>query len=544
MQCREYKVNQAVGVRIFSKIALGSKVLMPGHQLTEEDIIALKAMGINRIFGAEIEAGDITSSTALGMIAARLCGEGTAYAVTNANLCKITAAKDGIFAASSDRIAKFNRLGDIFRLNAQEPYAFVKEGEIIAELETTYAMVDGAKVDEILYSLAGNTELFAIDEAIHRKTALIYADFYDNEAETAHFMTNVKALVKNFQGLNLDFANEYHAKYEIEPLADAIQRAVNEGNEVIFILGGLRSSHPADIIPTAITRFVDEIVNYDIPEVGASDLIIAGKRGSRIISVPYAYGDKGSALADLYIKQAIVSEKLNAFDFSRPQNVLLTPKQKLTPLEEEDLIKGAERKAGGAARVAAVVLAAGSGGRAGRNKLMLDVGGEPLFMKAVHAAIKSKASPVFVVTGYNAAELENCMENIDVNIIYNPNYQVGVKSSINLGLKSVPGFCDGALLIPADMPNLTPEILDKMIASFPADKTKYVGVLSWGGVKYNPVLWSKSLYDQADIVPENAAIRPVFVEHSDYTTETKIKDAKLLADINFPSDIEKLLQKK
>ena len=87
MQCREYKVNQAVGVRIFSKIALGSKVLMPGHQLTEEDIIALKAMGINRIFGAEIEAGDITSSTALGMIAARLCGEGTAYAVTNANLC-------------------------------------------------------------------------------------------------------------------------------------------------------------------------------------------------------------------------------------------------------------------------------------------------------------------------------------------------------------------------------------------------------------------------------------------------------------------------
>lgn len=544
MQCREYNVNQAAGVRIFNAVSLGDRLLPVGHVLTDEDVIALKAAGINRIFGAEMESGDITAPTALGMIAAKLCGDGTAYIVSSENLCRIVADRDGIFMASSDRLAKFNRLGDIFRLNSREPYSLVKSGEIIAELETTYAVIEAAKTDEIIFSLSGNTEMFSVTEAIARKTALIYADFYGNAAETKHFTSNVRALVKNFSAMNLDFKNEYNARHEIESLADNIQRAVGDGNEVIFILPGQRSSHPRDIVPAAMNRFVDEIVNYDIPQVGASDLLIASKRGSKIIALPYAYAENSSALADMFIRQAIVSEKLNHFDFSHPQNVLLPENRELSEEEKGGLIGGGSSDSQETARVAAVILAAGSGARAGRNKLMLEVDGEPLFMKAVHAAIKSRAAPVFVVTGYNAPELENYLENIDVNIIYNANYHDGVKSSINLGLKSVPGFCDGALLIPADMPNLTAETLDKMIAAFPRGRKKHLGLLAYDGIKYNPSLWSKELYGVADIVPENAHLRAVFVEHSDYTKETKIKDAKLIADVNFPSDIEKLLQKK
>ena len=192
----------------------------------------------------------------------------------------------------------------------------------------------------------------------------------------------------------------------------------------------------------------------------------------------------------------------------------------------------------------AVILAAGSGARAGRNKLMLEVDGEPLFMKAVHAAIKSRAAPVFVVTGYNAPELENYLENIDVNIIYNANYHDGVKSSINLGLKSVPGFCDGALLIPADMPNLTAETLDKMIAAFPAAGKSTLACWLMTELNIIRLCGARSCMAWPISFPENAHLRAVFVEHSDYTKETKIKDAKLIADVNFPSDIEKLLQKK
>ena len=185
------------------------------------------------------------------------------------------------------------------------------------------------------------------------------------------------------------------------------------------------------------------------------------------------------------------------------------------------------------------------GSRSGRNKLMVEVEeGLPLFMKAVNAAIASDASPVFVITGYHDEEMSEYLDKVDVNVIYNPAYRSGVKTSIDLGIKSVPGFCDGAMIIPADMPNVTAADVNKLIASFKKGSEKQLCVFSYKGVKSNPIIWSKSLYDKADIVPENAALRPVFMEHADYTNIVEVKSADKLLDVNFPSDLEKVALKK
>ncbi len=165
-----------------------------------------------------------------------------------------------------------------------------------------------------------------------------------------------------------------------------------------------------------------------------------------------------------------------------------------------------------------------------------------MFMKSVRAAIKSKASPVYVVTGYRAEELEEHLQNLDINILRNNDYASGVKTSIRLGLNSVPSFCDGAILLPADMPYITPEYLDKMIASFEKGNRKQLCISYYQGRKYNPILWGRDLYQNADLVPENAHLRVVFIEHHDYT---KLVDADESAcvDINFPYDIEILTNK-
>ena len=53
------------------------------------------------------------------------------------------------------------------------------------------------------------------------------------------------------------------------------------------------------------------------------------------------------------------------------------------------------------ARVAAVVLAAGSSTRMGRNKLLLDLGGETMVRRAVRAAIGAGVDQVVVVLGHD-----------------------------------------------------------------------------------------------------------------------------------------------
>ena len=66
---------------------------------------------------------------------------------------------------------------------------------------------------------------------------------------------------------------------------------------------------------------------------------------------------------------------------------------------------------------------------------------------------------------------------------------------------------------------------------------------AWKGNKRNPVIWSKSLFDVADMVPENADLRPVFMEHSDYTNLVEAPNENVLLDVNFPNDIDKLKNK-
>lgn len=178
-----------------------------------------------------------------------------------------------------------------------------------------------------------------------------------------------------------------------------------------------------------------------------------------------------------------------------------------------------------------------------RNKLMAELDGEPLFMKAVHAAVKSKASPVFVITGYRHEELEEALEDLDVNIIYNPDYISGVKTSIRLGVKSVPGFCRGVLLIPADMPNITDSYLNKMIKALSAEEKPQVLFSTVKGIKKNPVLWSRELYDRADIAPEDTDLRTVFMDVADFSKNIEVKNPKDLLDITFPNDIAELQKK-
>ena len=545
METKEFGINQALGKKVFEEIRLDGSVLPKGHVLNEEDIIQLKLSGIKKLFAAETDENDLSVEIALGVIAAKLCGDNTAYAIGENGLCKIVAAQDGVFLCSDDRVAKFNRNGGSVILNTIEPYAIVREGTVIAELEMTLPAMPQAQADEILYSLPGNTSLLAIEVQKVKKTALVYTQFYNDGGETAHFTAVVKKLVRDFAKLRLDYVNEYYARHTAEDVANAIEKAVKDENNVIFIIPGIKGNSPQDVIPSALRSFVDEIVCLSIPQVGASDLIIASKRDKRIISLPFHYDSCGSRLADHYIKLAVVNEKLHEYDFARPQNVLLEKTGELSEQEKSGLIAADSKMLGrNEANIAAVVLAAGAGRRAGRNKLLAEMkDGRPLFMKAVRAAMESKAGPVFVVTGDRAEELSEFMEDIDVNVIYNPSYRAGVRTSIALGLKSVPGFCEGALLLPADMPCVDAAFINKMVKAFRKGKGKQVVMASKNGVKHNPVIWSRELFDNADMVPENADLRPIFMEHEDYTVLVEPPSAETLTDITFPSDLDKITGK-
>lgn len=541
MKYAHYLLTEAIGKILSETIEIDNRRFVKGQKLTIEDVDFFKSKGLNSIFAAELADNDINAQTVLGMIAARLCGKNTAYNINETGLCKIISTTNGVLQREDERVAKFNHKHKHFILNTVPAWKQVKAGEIIAELELTAPALSQEDVDEMILYLSGNTELISVNDSYPRKTAFVYVGLSDSPAETEHFTTQVAELIQNFSALGLKFEGEYRARYEIESMADEIQSAENAGYELIFIVSPCRSISEDDVIPSGMKKYVDELVCSSVPAIGASDMYIGTKRKARIIALPYDYANHDSLLHYQEISKAIVLEKLSQLDFKSEINAPLKEGGKLTREEKGRLIESHPETGNNAkANIGLVILAAGRSSRSKRNKLLIETDGEPMFMNAIHAALRSKASPIFVITGHQHEEIENYLKDEDINVVYNSDYLSGVKTSIRLGLRLIPANCDGAILLPADMPNITEKQLNKMIDAFEIGKEKQVIMMSYRGAKKNPILWSKELYSVADLVPEESELRTVFAEHEDYTKLIKTSKESTLFDVTYPADLEKL----
>ncbi|MBQ1612182.1 MAG: hypothetical protein II085_01775, partial [Alphaproteobacteria bacterium] len=197
MKISEFDISTAEGIVLLNDIRLDSQALHQGHRLNHEDIVFLKSVGIKKITGISTDPDDIVASTALGMIAPLVCGNGLAYVVSKTSgSCKLIAASDGIFLCSDDRLAKFNRITPYLIINTVLPYKNVKKGEVIGSIKLRCPIVEQAFIDDITYRLSGNEPLLQIRCSDSISAAIIYTDFYHDKSEIKHFSNITKRLLK------------------------------------------------------------------------------------------------------------------------------------------------------------------------------------------------------------------------------------------------------------------------------------------------------------------------------------------------------------
>ena len=472
MKLQEVDINRAQGLRLCEEITLNNTLLPKNHVLSNDDVTLLKQMGIKTFFGAKAETGDIDFDTALGVIGAKISGKNLGFRIDERGFCEIAATADGLFEAYSDRLSKFSRFTDYFILNTIQPFQLVKKGDIVARLEILLPIIPQETIDELVFYLSGNDNLLCLQELKEQNAAILYTHFYNDDNENDRLSETADKLIETYQPLQINFSGDSFCPHSVDGIASELDNLLQTDNDLIFIIPSLRSATSQDVVASAIVSITDEILCSKIPLFGGSDLIIATKKKKRIIALPYNYAYIDAPTLDNYLKLAMIKSKLFTYDFNHPDNAIIDNVSHIKDLLS--LIKGNASSQKSKANIAAVILAAGQSKRLGKNKLLVDLDKNPLALNAIQAAIQSDASPVFVVTGYQSEELEAELEDFDINIVYNPNYYTGIRTSINLGLKSVPEFCDGAMLIPADMPGLTAEFLNKMIAKFKKKQDKFI----------------------------------------------------------------------
>lgn len=132
----------------------------------------------------------------------------------------------------------------------------------------------------------------------------------------------------------------------------------------------------------------------------------------------------------------------------------------------------------------------------GRPKQLIEVGGAPMLVGAVRAALASRCRPVVVVTGAHAAEVEALLDGLDVIATRNPDWTQGIGTSIRTGVRTVAATpADALVLALADQPLVDATTYDGLVdlhrrTGCPAVASEYAGTL---GV---PALFSRALFER------------------------------------------------
>ena len=169
-----------------------------------------------------------------------------------------------------------------------------------------------------------------------------------------------------------------------------------------------------------------------------------------------------------------------------------------------------------------------------QNKMTAPIDGVPMVRRTVeNLAAALPVTPV-VVSGHDPAALTAALAGLDVKIVFNPRYAEGLSTSLIAGIGALDDDADGALVCLADMPRVTGQHIDKLIAAFDPVENRAICVPTFGGKRGNPVLWGRSFFDAISRVSGDTGARHLIGEHGDQTVEVEVDDDGVLYDIDTP----------
>ena len=146
--------------------------------------------------------------------------------------------------------------------------------------------------------------------------------------------------------------------------------------------------------------------------------------------------------------------------------------------------------------IAGVLLAAGSSSRMrGPNKLLLEFEGESLLRRASRRGMAAGLDPFIVVLGHEADRARGKLAGLAVLPVVNAGYARGVNGSLRTGIAAVPPDAAGAMVLLADMPFVTADMIRTVMEKFRESRVELV-VSDYGGVQAPPTLYGRALFEQ------------------------------------------------
>ena len=187
--------------------------------------------------------------------------------------------------------------------------------------------------------------------------------------------------------------------------------------------------------------------------------------------------------------------------------------------------------------ISAILLAAGQSKRmGGDNKLIKKYNKKYLINYIVGTLIKSKVDKIIIVLGFQSRKVRKITaKNEKINFIYNKNYKFGISSSIKAGLKRVSKKNIGFLIVQADMPLISKNIINSICYVVKKNRKEIIAP-TYKGKMGNPIGFKYSMVKILNKVKKDSGAKKIILRNKKKLGLIKVNSKSIFKDFNTKRD--------
>jgi molybdenum cofactor cytidylyltransferase len=513
----EVSLAEAAGGLLAHSLLVGGKRWAKGRVVSDADVAAASAAGLVRLTIARLEAGDVGEDAAAVRLAARLAGPGLVALSPVHGRVNLAAAAAGVFVADAAMVAAVNAVDEALTLATLAPGARVAAGEIVATIKTIrYAVAERA-----LTAAEAAARPLAVAGFAARRVAFL-ATTLSGTADKALAKT-ARVTQARVESLGCGFEELPPCPHDMAALTERL-RAL-PAHDILLIAGASATVDRGDVIPAAVAAAGGRVERLGMPVDPGNLLCLASLDGRPVIGLPGCAKSPKRNGFDIVLERLVAGLPVTSADIAAMGAGGLLPEAE-RPEPRAPVPKGP---------VGAVILAAGRSSRmGGEHKLLAEWRGKPLVAHVADAVAAAGLLPPVVVLGARAEEVRAALGGRPATFVEPADYAEGLSRSLRAGIAAVPPAWSGAIICLADMPRVTPALLQALAAA-PGD----IALPVWGGKRGNPVRWSRRHFARLMALEGDVGGKAVLADAS-VLTEIAAPDDGVLDDIDTPEALARL----
>jgi molybdenum cofactor cytidylyltransferase len=537
-------LNQAEGAILAHSLKTGGLVFKKGRRLSAEDVAALRQAGIDSVIAARLEDGDVHEDAAAAAVAGAIAGANLSPSAAFTGRVNLIAGARGVLVLDPARLDALNLVDEAVTVATLAPHDLVEPRQMAATVKIIPFAVSGETLERCLAAArADGGPLIRIDALAPRSVGLVQTSLPGLKQSLLDKTRD--AINARLAGLDSPPARELRCGHDDAEVAEAIATLRGAGCEIVLISGASAIVDRRDVVPAGIVRAGGAIDHFGMPVDPGNLLLLGHVAETPVVGLPGCARSPKVNGFDWVLQRLAAGLPVTPPDVMRMGAGGLLKESPLRPLPRAEAVEPPAAAAPREPRIAALVLAAGQSRRMGAaNKLLSEVGGQPMVRRVAEQALASRADPVVVVTGHERERVEAALAGLGIECLHNPDYAAGLSASLHRGLGALPGAAEGVVVCLGDMPRVSAAVIDRLIAAFNPQEGRAICVPAWRGKRGNPVLFARRFVAEMQSIGGDTGARQLIGDYPDAVAEVAMDDLPsgdgVLLDVDTPEALAAL----